>query len=639
MIVDELQTRTTDGRVERSARLRWIGGEFRLRIEVPAGFEPPEEDATAYLLVALPLALYRGEDLQVDGLVSEMTLRQTERIQAIYAAWDPAVRRCRVRVAGEMPSRQAAQGHGCLFSRGVDSLYSATAADSSPLTHLVFCDTLEPIQHDRTRAEEWPLVVQAAELVGLPVLRISTNLRSPDAQLVDYQDMHGAGIAFMAHSLSGGLGRVVVPADLTYSTAGSSGSHPLLDPLFGSEWLTFDYRGLEQGRTGKIRRLATSHPKLLPYLKVCYEEDTHANCGRCRKCLLTMISLQAAGALRRASLFPDEINVDCLREVRIEDLPLRALWAGGVNSLSDAPEDRRVREAALHVLRRSARPSPAERFHGMLAWVKGEREHADPSWSVSPGAFYRNDTNAAIALLHKGIPPRFGIEVATPQPLPAWSVGPLEPDWGPPLDPSPAYSGLLRLLDRRGRRHQYAAGVIPPFAGAERVGELGALLSEATDGGIPVWLSPEGRLRTDRYDAPVPHIAPRIAARWILAPARWRDLESTEWRLREVVRRCTDTVAACRRRNHDVRLSAEPPVGYLSREGGNGRLPLLSAIHPVTGDQLLSTDERESSDLGYNTPVLVGFIEAVAPASGTLGSSRPVVPWASRFGRGGASAP
>ena len=639
MIVDELRTRMTDGRVERSARLRWIGGEFRLRIEVPAGFEPPEEDATAYLLVALPLALYRGEDLQVDGLVSPMTLRQTERIQAIYAAWDPAVRRCRVRVTGETSIRPAPPGHGCLFSRGVDSLYSATAADSGPLTHLIFCDTLEPIQHARTRAEEWPLVVQAAELVGLPVLRISTNMRSPDAQLIDYQDMHGAGIAFMAHSLSGGLGHVVIPADLTYSTAGPSGSHPLLDSLFASEWLEFDYRGLEVGRSGKVRQLATARPELLPYLKVCHEEDTHANCGRCRKCFLTMISLQAAGALQRASLFPDDIDVNSLREVRIEDLTPRALWAGAVNSLGDAPADQRVREAALHVLRRSARPSLAERSRGMLAWIKGEREHADLSWAISPNAFYRNDTNVATALLRKGIPPQFGIEVATPQPLPAWSVGPLEPDWGPPLDPSASHLGLLRLLDRGRRRHRYAAGVIPPFAGAARVGELGALLNNATDGSVPVWLSPEGRLRTDRYDAQVSHLAPRIVVRWALAPARWRDLDSTESRFREIVRRVMDAVAALRRNNRHMRPSAEPPVGYLSVDGGDGkRLPLFSAIHPVTGDQLLSTDERESSDLGYNAPVLVGFIEAVAPASGTLGSSRPVIPWASRFGRGGVSA-
>jgi hypothetical protein len=634
VIVDELQSRAVNGRVERSARLRWVGGEFRLRIEVPAGFEPPEEDATAFLLVALPLALYRGEDLQVDGAVSAQTLRQTERIQAIYAAWDPTVRRCRVRVAGEAPVRTVAEGQGCLFSRGVDSMYSATSTDSGPLTHLVFCDTLEPLQDAQTRAQEWPSVVRAAEHIGLPVVRISTNLRDPGAQLIDYQDMHGAGIAFMGHSLSGGLGRVVVPADITYSIAGASGSHALLDPFFGSEWLTFDRRGMELGRPGKIRELVATHSELLPYLKVCYSENTHANCGRCRKCLMTMISLQSAGALKRASLFPDEIDVDVLRKIRIEDLSLRLFWMETAEGLGASVEDRRVREGVHYVLRRSALPSPAERVRGALAWLKGEREHADLSWSTTPSAFYRNETNVAIALLRKGRPFPYGIEVATPQPTPAWSVGPLEPDWDPPLDPPDSNLGLLRLLDRRGRRHRYVAGLIPPLAGVERVGEFGALLREQCEGCVPVWLAADGRLRTDRYEPAAPDLDARVLIRWTLAPIRWTEAAALADRLREVLRRVVDVAGALRGADTGWGGPEVAPAGYLLASGGDGRLPLFSSIHPVNGDQLLSTDQGESTKLGYNAPTLLGFIVAEAPASGSLGLSRLLVPWASRFGRG-----
>jgi hypothetical protein len=633
LIVDQIETKAADERVERSARLRWVGGEFRLRIEVPAGFEPSEEDATAFLLVALPLALYRGEDLQVNGLVSAQTLRQTERIQAIYAAWDPVVRRCRVRVTGETPIRPAADGQGCLFSRGVDSMHSATSADSEPLTHLVFCDTLEPIQDAPTRAREWRLVAEAAELVGLPVLRISTNLRDPGAQLIDYQVMHGAGIAFMAHSLSTGLGRVVVPADLTYSVAGPSGSHPLLDSLFGSEWLALDYRGLELGRTGKVRQLATTRPELLPYLKTCYTKNTHANCGECFKCLMTMMSLQAVGVLKDASLFPDEVDVDSLRKVRIEDLPQRLTWMQAAESLGDTPEDRCVREAAHHVLRRSALPTLPERFRGAREWIRGERQDADLSWSASPSSYYRNETNVAVALLRKGRPFPYGIEAATPQPVPAWSVGQLEPDWGPPLENSSVRVGLLRLLDRQDRRHRYAIGIVPPLAGVERVGELGALLRERGEDGIAVWLTADGRLCTERYEPSPPELDARVLTRWTLAPIRWTDVAPLADRVREVVRRGVDAAGALRGANTGPGEPKGARAGYLLASEGNGHVPLFSSIHPVSGDQLLSTDQGESTKLGYNAPMLLGFLMAEAPASGALGLSRPLVPWASRFGR------
>jgi hypothetical protein len=633
VIVDELHTHSAAGRVERSARLRWVGGEFRLSIEVPEGFQPVEDDATAYMLAALPLALYRGEDLYVDGSVSALTLRATERIQSIYASWDPAVRRCRVRVRAELPVCVAAQSHGCLFSRGVDSIYSALVHHERPLTHLVFCDTLMPQQEAPVREREVPIVEGMAKIIGLPLLRISTNLRDPAAQMIDYQDMHGAGVAFMAQSLSGGLGRIVVPSGLSYSVAGPLGSHPLLDPLFASEWLEFDHHGLELGRPGKVAEIAMRRPELLPYIKVCYDEDTVGNCGVCRKCLWTMMTLQAAGALHQASLFPDKIDLDALAAVRPSELLQRLWWMQAAASLGDSAEDDAVRETVMHVLRRSARPSVRERAAGTLAWLGGKGERLDLDWSASPSAIYRNHTNAAIAVLREGVTYPYGIEVATPQPTPAFSVGSLPADWQPPPEKDPELVGLVRLLDQAARRHRYAAGVIPPYQGAARVAELGALLAESGEGRIPVWITAEGLLYTDSYEPRPPRLDVCVAMRWMLAPERWRDLASAEVRRTEVLRRTVDVVSALRRprdRGFSCRVG---PVGYLHADPADGRLPLFSWSHPINGDQLLGTSRDMGEKFGYGDETLVGFLEDAAPTSGTLLVSTPLIRWASRFGQ------
>jgi hypothetical protein len=633
MIVDELHTRSLAGRVERSARLRWVGGEFRLRVEVPEDFQPAEEDATAYMLVALVLALYRGEDLYVDGSVSALTLGATERIQSIYASWDPAVRRCRVRVRDELPLRAAAQGHGCLFSRGVDSIYSALVPHDRQLTHLIFCDTLAPCQEEPVREREARIVQEMAGLIGLPVLRISTNLRDPGAQLIDYQDMHGAGIAFMAQSLSGGLGRVVVPSGLTYSVAGSAGSHPLLDPLFGSEWIELDHHGLELGRPGKVAQILALRPELLAHIKVCYAEDTAGNCGRCRKCLWTMIALQAAGALRQASLFPDRIDLDALSEVRLSELLQRLYWMQAAESLGDSAEDRAVRQVVQHVLRRSARPSARERASGTLAWLKGERARREPSWSASPSGLFRNHTNSATAVLREGVPVAYGIEAATPQPTPAFSVGSLPADWQPPPELDSTLVGLVRLLDPAARRHRYAAGAIPPYRGAARVEELGALLVESGEGRIPVWITAEGLLHTDSYFPMPPELDARVVLRWVLAPERWRDLAPIGARTTETLRRALDAVRAPRRAYGRDAFPQGEPHGYLHAGPAAGRLPLFSWMHPVNGDQLLGTRADMGGRLGYSAAAQIGFLEAAAPTSGTLTGSTPFIPWASRFGR------
>ncbi len=627
MIVDELRERAVGDRVERSARLRWVGGEFRLRIEVPAGFAPAAEDASGYLPVALMLSMYRGEDLQIEGAVSPRLLRASEELQRVYSAWDPAARRCRVRATAELETTEPAAGVGCMMSRGVDSLHAATRGRAVALTHLVFCDSLEPVWDDDVRARERELNAEAAGRIGLPLLVLSTNLRDPTAQLIDYNDLHGAGLALLAHSLSGGLGRCVFPAGGTTAALSSAGSHPLLDPLFSTERLEVEPASPWLDRGQRIRDLAAEAPELLELIKSCNRVNSTDNCGRCRKCLRTMIALHVAGVLHRVPTFPDRIDPELLRSIRLEDILLRHFWLQAFHMLGD--DDAELRDAVAHMLRRSVRPGLRDRGTAVVSWVRGERPWPEPRRSQGPSLLGRVDTNVHVALLVDGRPEKFGLEAATPQPQPAWEVGPTPPDWVPPPDPQPGLIGLVRLIDRGARRHRYALGQLPPMAHAERVGELGALAAEPGPGSTPVWLTEDGRLVTKAADVAGQRHAPEAAARWVLGPLRWRGIAPGRVHAAELLRRLGE-VASPRRSEAAPRRGE--PEGWLL-PAGEGRLPLFSAIHPVTGDQLLSTDRDEAGRLGYGEPVLLGHLEPHAPMSGRVGTGRPFVPWASRFGQ------
>jgi predicted O-methyltransferase YrrM len=78
--------------------------------------------------------------------------------------------------------------------------------------------------------------------------------------------------------------------------------------------------------------------------------------------------------------------------------------------------------------------------------------------------------------------------------------------------------------------------------------------------------------------------------------------------------------------------SSAPPEAWLWRESRDGRLPLYAAIHPVTGDQLLTRDPSEPAALGYDGAALLGYLVSAAPVTGTL--ERPVarIAWAPRYG-------
>ncbi len=202
--------------------------------------------------------------------------------------------------------------------------------------------------------------------------------------------------------------------------------------------------------------------------------------------------------------------------------------------------------------------------------------------------------------------------------------------------------GLLRCLDRLARRHFYRAAEAGSVdaAGQELVGELGALHLTAEPGSIAVWIDPSGRVVTDLYRPRQAAQTFRQLARWAGAPAGWRGFGRIRGRARAIARRSMDATLIAARRGtarDDVALSNDQlgggtVVGYLYPEDGPGRLELFAAVHPVTGDQLLTLHRLEAADMGYGEAVSLGFLLEQALVTGTHAMRRVAVPWASHFG-------
>ena len=84
------------------------------------------------------------------------------------------------------------------------------------------------------------------------------------------------------------------------------GSHPLLDPCYSSSAVEIRHLGVDFTRLEKLEALA-DWPEALENMMVCHEAPLPAgelNCGRCEKCVRTMVELLAAHALDRATAFP-----------------------------------------------------------------------------------------------------------------------------------------------------------------------------------------------------------------------------------------------------------------------------------------------------------------------------------------------
>ena len=201
------------------------------------------------------------------------------------------------------------------------------------------------------------------------------------------------------------------------------------------------------------------------------------------------------------------------------------------------------------------------------------------------------------------------------------------------IHPGGPYIGLVRAVDRAGRRLVYGLGRVPAGVAA---GELGSLASRPFDGAIAVWHTADGRLVTDPHGSAPPQRKPLKALSTAVEPVRWRE-HGRAVRARAVVKRLVElgrASAPARRTPPGAGKVDGPPSGYLLPGPGPGTRPLLSAIHPATGDQLLTTSAREAEALGYVGVTELGHLRAAAPVTGTLGPGRAAIPWARRFGLG-----
>jgi hypothetical protein len=592
MIVDELrQKEVGEGLVERSARIRWRDGAGHLRLRAPRGLASSPHDASPYLAAGLQLAMRRGEDLELEGSVSRRLLGRSELIQSVYLQWNAELRRVRVRPEADTDAPSGAGAVAAFFSRGVDSTYTAVADRHfmPALTHLLFVDGVD-LKDDAVREQEIRLAGEAAADIALPLVVATTNLRELSEPLCDWGDIVGAGWSFVALSLGGLLRRAVIPSTDTYASVAPLGTSPLLDPLFSTEAIDIEHDRLDRDRTAKVVWIVERRPELLAYLKVC-AENRPDNCGRCGKCLVTMAALQAAGGLGRATGFPSRIDLEAVRGLQVgpEWFASRYDLAAACGALPVAGEPGRTRRALLDVLA------------DLGPWV-------DPYERTSLETFQIHHGRRVLSLIRDGRP-----------------YPPLQEDDG--ARRGPLTLGLVRAVDPVANRHLYGIGSMPPGVPVE---ELGSLSTKPAADAVPAWLTREGYVISAAYRPPPARPTLRQAARWTLAPLSWRGFGPLQRRIRT-------TAWRLRRLAAGPALPASPPegepIGYLHSDGGPGRRPLYSALHPVTGDQLLATSPQPARAMGYVELVLLGYLDPVAPLTGRLGADGvPPLPWASRWG-------
>jgi hypothetical protein len=310
---------------------------------------PVTPNADAALAAAAMPAMRQGGRLRMSDPVSPRMLRGQREFQAIQRAWSldwpftEPLEEVEVSAPTREPGPVVPKGRvAAFFSGGVDSW--GTILDNPDLTDLIFVrgfDLAHEGPHAALADEVEVRLREAAGELGMELHVVTTNLRELSDPYLPWDVYFGCADVAVALFLAPLFDRVLIAGDSDYEVQVRFGANHLVDQLWSTEELEIVDDGGRFSRMQRLERLV-ENPVACASLRVCWENpDRTYNCGRCRKCLMTLIALEAIGARERVTSFPPKLNLDSkvLGEISIDHVVSLALWEDVLDAVRAAGRD------------------------------------------------------------------------------------------------------------------------------------------------------------------------------------------------------------------------------------------------------------------------------------------------------------
>jgi hypothetical protein len=313
------------------------------RASHPISIEASEDlcgESDALVALGLLPAMKLGVPLRVPGEVSPRLLGSTEQIQEIFRLWHEDARIVAVEARPRSEVKPTGGGIGAFFSGGVDSFFTLLERREE-ITDLIFVHGFDiPLSgKDGLRRRASEMARNVSETLGKRLIEVRADIRSFSDSYVSFLDHNGAALAAIALLFQQRFRTVLIPSTQSYAHLYPSGSHPLLDPLWSTERTEVLNDGAGTMRPEKVASIAADD-LAMSWLRVCLQNPDGAyNCGRCEKCLRTLVNLRAVGAEGRCRTLPDRLD---LREVSYVALIERRQ---GIAAREDLRESLRVVDA------------------------------------------------------------------------------------------------------------------------------------------------------------------------------------------------------------------------------------------------------------------------------------------------------
>lgn len=248
----------------------------------------------------------------------------------------------------ELPSQNADQkATAVCFSGGVDSFYTLNRSTSTKF--LVSAQPFDlPSASEETHLATRSRLVKVAQAVGAQAVTIRTNvLQHPSYRTHKLMDTHTGLLAAVGHFLAKHIGTLSIAPTFHKDDAEIVGGHYLLVPLYSSKNLQIVVPNAETNRRARLEGIV-DWPVAQENLFVCFnKEGKNKNCGRCEKCVRTLLDLHILGKLDKFEVFDKSIPVwEAIDGVN------QVTWRETYEEALKMPLDPRIGSAIRRMMRR-----------------------------------------------------------------------------------------------------------------------------------------------------------------------------------------------------------------------------------------------------------------------------------------------
>ena len=274
----------------------------------------PEGFGSALLVPAMS----HGRDLIFEDPLCPVWLANTRKLMELFSewfGWNPikieSTSSCRNPPVSDLPGKR----YLC-FSGGVDSFYSL-------LTYPEKIDALMMVHGYDIRLDDedgariaFEHVRQVAVEMNLDAVMVRTNYREHSVAGKKYKYAYGGALACAGHLLFC-ADELIISSGSQYDETPINGSHWMFDSLWSSKAVKITPYGAHLTRGSKLLKIS-ENPVVRRHLHVCQENLTGVfelsgkfmNCGRCQKCIRTLLVLHQAGDISDLETFENKGNLD-----------------------------------------------------------------------------------------------------------------------------------------------------------------------------------------------------------------------------------------------------------------------------------------------------------------------------------------